>query len=109
MKMWGVAKADTSLLCDDDNDLKIAAVVNSVFLPTISAVRRLRPQQETNLHCIVSILIDMLSTCLCCSRDLSFRSDVLIIRYSSLCEHGIAVPEHGSMQIDPDENNVAQQ
>ena len=44
MKMWGVAKADTSLLCDDDNDLKIAAAVNSVFLPSISAVRCLRPK-----------------------------------------------------------------
>jgi len=37
MNLWGVPAKDCSLLCDDDNDLGIAAVVNKVYLPSISA------------------------------------------------------------------------
>jgi 3-deoxy-D-manno-octulosonate 8-phosphate phosphatase KdsC-like HAD superfamily phosphatase len=39
MRKWGVASpAATAFLCDDDNDLGLAAVVGKAFLPSISAV-----------------------------------------------------------------------
>jgi hypothetical protein len=41
MHKWGVAPAATAFLCDDDNDLALAAVVGKAFLPSISAVSRL--------------------------------------------------------------------
>ena len=54
MEKWGVNKVDTSLLCDDDNDLKIAKIVNSVFLPSISAVRCLLRNPELDLSWITN-------------------------------------------------------
>lgn len=38
MQRWGVPVASTAFLCDDDNDLALAAVVGRAFLPSISAV-----------------------------------------------------------------------
>jgi hypothetical protein len=38
MSRWGVGPAATAFLCDDDNDLALAAVVGRAFLPSISAV-----------------------------------------------------------------------
>lgn len=38
MRKWGVNPAATAFLCDDDNDLALAAVVGKAFLPSVSAV-----------------------------------------------------------------------
>lgn len=38
MKRFGVPAARTALLCDDDNDLLLAAMVGKAFLPSIGAV-----------------------------------------------------------------------
>lgn len=38
MRRWGVPAQRTAFLCDDDNDLALAAVVAKAFLPSISAV-----------------------------------------------------------------------
>jgi 3-deoxy-D-manno-octulosonate 8-phosphate phosphatase KdsC-like HAD superfamily phosphatase len=38
MARWGVGPAATAFLCDDDNDLALAAVVGKAFLPSTSAV-----------------------------------------------------------------------
>jgi len=39
MRRWGVPASSCVLLCDDDNDLQLAAVVGKAFLPSISHVR----------------------------------------------------------------------
>lgn len=39
MRRMGVDRARTAFLCDDDNDLVLAARVGKAFLPSISAVR----------------------------------------------------------------------
>ena len=38
MKNWDIAHKDSVFLCDDHNDLELAAVVGLAFLPTISSV-----------------------------------------------------------------------
>lgn len=39
MKRWKVEqKADTAFLCDDDNDMELAAEVGRAFLPSITSV-----------------------------------------------------------------------
>lgn len=42
MAKWGVGPAHTGFLCDDDNDLALAAIVAKAFLPSITAVRRVK-------------------------------------------------------------------
>ena len=39
MKRWSVARSDSVFLCDDDNDMELAAEVGRAFLPSISSVR----------------------------------------------------------------------
>ena len=39
MKQWSVARSDSVFLCDDDNDMELAAEVGRAFLPSISSVR----------------------------------------------------------------------
>ena len=43
MQRWEVAASSCALLCDDDNDLGLAAVVARVFCPNVTAVSRLTP------------------------------------------------------------------
>lgn len=38
MQKWGAKAGDCVLLCDDDNDLELAAAVGKVFLPSIREV-----------------------------------------------------------------------
>lgn len=38
MKRFGVPAEGSVFLCDDDNDMQLAAMVGKAFLPTISAV-----------------------------------------------------------------------
>jgi len=47
MAKWGVSPAHTGLLCDDDNDLALAAIVAKAFLPSITAVRALLKALDT--------------------------------------------------------------
>ena len=39
MKKWGMEHSNAVFLCDDDNDMPLAAVVGKAFLPTVSSVR----------------------------------------------------------------------
>lgn len=41
MQRFGVTAERTALLCDDDNDMKLAALVGKAFLPSISHVSAL--------------------------------------------------------------------
>jgi hypothetical protein len=40
MQRHGAAAADCVFLCDDDNDLELAALVGKAFVPSIGSVRR---------------------------------------------------------------------
>lgn len=37
MKTWGIKHQDSVFLCDDDNDMELAALVGRAFLPTVSS------------------------------------------------------------------------
>jgi hypothetical protein len=41
MRKFGVPASRCALLCDDDNDLELAAIVGKAFLPSIGAVSEL--------------------------------------------------------------------
>jgi hypothetical protein len=40
---FGAAPADAAFLCDDDNDLELAAIVGKAFLPSVTSVRGRAP------------------------------------------------------------------
>ncbi len=40
MKKWGISETESVFLCDDDNDLELAAHVARAFLPSITSVRK---------------------------------------------------------------------
>lgn len=45
MQRFGAARSDCVFLCDDDNDMALAADVGKAFLPSITSVSRTRDGQ----------------------------------------------------------------
>lgn len=55
MRKWGVAPAATAFLCDDDNDLALAAVVGKAFLPSISTASMTARQRSWGLYSLACV------------------------------------------------------